>query len=52
MTILRPTTDLSEKTQSPLGRITALFVGIFERVMPDPFIFAVSLTFVGALLAY
>src|SRR5205823_5795366 len=41
----------SEKTQSLLGRATAFFVYLFEKVMPDPFVFAVILTFVGALLA-
>src|SRR5271170_543409 len=41
----------SEKKQSMLGRATAFFVYLFEKVMPDPFVFAVILTFVGALLA-
>src|SRR5271154_2197895 len=41
----------SEKKQSFLGRATAFFVYLFEKVMPDPFVFAVILTFVGALLA-
>ena len=41
----------SEKKQSLLGRATAFFVYLFERVMPDPYVFAVILTFVGALLA-
>src|SRR5271170_5604446 len=41
----------SEKKQSLLGRATAFFVYLFEKVMPDPFVFAVILTFVGALLA-
>ncbi|MGD0446418.1 MAG: TIGR00366 family protein, partial [Edaphobacter sp.] len=39
------------KKQSLLGRATAFFVYLFEKVMPDPFVFAVILTFVGALLA-
>jgi short-chain fatty acids transporter len=39
------------RKQSLLGRATAAFVYLFERVMPDPFVFAVILTFVGALLA-
>jgi short-chain fatty acids transporter len=37
--------------QSLLGRITAFFVYLFERIMPDPFVFAVLLTFLGAALA-
>jgi short-chain fatty acids transporter len=41
----------SERKQSLLGRATAFFVYLFEKVMPDPFVFAVILTFVGALLA-
>jgi short-chain fatty acids transporter len=40
-----------EGKQTILGRITAVFVYIFERVMPDPFVFAVLLTFLGAALA-
>lgn len=38
--------------QSILGRITAGFVYLFEKAMPDPFVFAVLLTFAGALLAW
>jgi short-chain fatty acids transporter len=41
----------TEKKQSLLGRATAFFVYLFEKVMPDPFVFAVILTFVGAFLA-
>ena len=41
----------SGKKQSLLGRATAFFVYLFEKVMPDPFVFAVILTFLGALLA-
>jgi short-chain fatty acids transporter len=41
----------SEEKQSLLGRATAFFVYLFEKVMPDPFVFAVILTFLGALLA-
>jgi short-chain fatty acids transporter len=37
--------------QSPLGRVTAVFVYLFEKVMPDPYVFAVLLTFVSVLLA-
>ena len=35
-------------SQSLLGRITAVFVYVFEKIMPDPFVFAVLLTFLGA----
>ena len=38
--------------QSILGRITAFFVYAFENLMPDPFVFAVLLTFLGALMAW
>lgn len=38
--------------QSLLGRLTAFFVYIFEHIMPDPYVFAVLLTFLGALLAW
>jgi short-chain fatty acids transporter len=38
--------------QSLLGRMTAFFVYLFERVMPDPFVFAVILTVLAAVLAF
>ena len=38
--------------QSLLGRVTAVFVYIFENIMPDPYVFAVLLTFLGAALAW
>lgn len=38
--------------QGLLGRITAFFVYLFDRIMPDPYVFAVGLTFLGAALAY
>ena len=38
--------------QSILGRVTAVFVYLFEKMMPDPFVFAVLLTFLGAGLAW
>lgn len=41
-----------EKKQSLLGRFTAVSVYVFENLMPDPYIFAVLLTFAGALLAW
>ncbi len=34
-----------------LNRITSFFVYLFERITPDPYIFAVALTIVTALLA-
>jgi short-chain fatty acids transporter len=46
-----PASDGKSK-QTMLGRVTAVFVYIFERVMPDPFVFAVLLTFLGAALAW
>jgi short-chain fatty acids transporter len=39
------------ETRSALARITSVFVYLFERVMPDPFVFAVILTVLVALLA-
>jgi short-chain fatty acids transporter len=38
--------------RSLLSRLTAVFVYVFERLMPDPFVFAVLLTFFTAALAY
>ncbi|MBB5343752.1 short-chain fatty acid transporter [Tunturibacter empetritectus] len=40
------------RRQSLLGRTTAFFVFLFERVMPDPFVFAVLLTFLASVLAF
>lgn len=40
-----------EEKQSLLGRCTGVLVYAFERVMPDPFVFALILTFAGVLLA-
>jgi short-chain fatty acids transporter len=40
------------ESQSLLGRCTAVSVYLFEKLMPDPYVFAVLLTFVGALLAW
>src|SRR5579859_2129648 len=37
--------------QSLLGRWTGFFVYLFENIMPDPYVFAVLLTFAGAILA-
>lgn len=39
------------KPQSLLGRATGFFVFLLEKLMPDPFVFAVILTFVGVFLA-
>lgn len=41
-----------DSRQGLLGRITSAFVYLFEKIMPDPYIFAVMLTFLGALLAW
>src|ERR1700752_5443982 len=43
------TESLSRRTA--LNRITGFFVYLFERITPDPYIFAVSLTIITALLA-
>jgi short-chain fatty acids transporter len=40
-----------ERKPSLLSRATALFVYLFEKVMPDPYVFAVLLTFIGIVLA-
>ena len=42
----------AKEKQSPLGRVASFFVLLFERVMPDPYVFAVLLTLIGALLAW
>jgi short-chain fatty acids transporter len=47
-------TDISQRTlskTSPLGKLTSFFAYIFERIMPDPFVFAVILTILVGLLA-
>jgi short-chain fatty acids transporter len=48
------TAFLIEQQERPslLNRCTAFFVYLFERLIPDPYVFAVILTFVGALLAF
>jgi short-chain fatty acids transporter len=52
-TILSDTAILVDQDeQSLLSRCTAFFVYMFERLIPDPYVFAVILTFVGALLAF
>src|ERR1700738_4045375 len=37
--------------RSLLSRVTATFVYLFEKLMPDPYVFAVLLTFLGVVLA-
>src|SRR6516164_4438095 len=44
--------SLDHEKPSLLSRCTAFFVYIFERLIPDPYVFAVILTFVGAVLAF
>ena len=41
-----------QEKSSLLSRCTAFFVYLFERLIPDPYVFAVILTFVGAALAF
>jgi short-chain fatty acids transporter len=42
----------SKKQQPLLSRMTSFFVYVFENLMPDPYVFAVLLTFLGAALAW
>ena len=35
-----------------LGRVTGVFVYLFERLLPDPFVFAILLSLLTALLAF
>jgi short-chain fatty acids transporter len=44
-------TSAEEHRQSLLSRATAFFVFLFEKVIPDPYVFAVLLTFAGVALA-
>lgn len=44
--------DSGVESRSLLNRMAGFFVYLFERIMPDPFIFAILLTFVGAGLAF
>jgi hypothetical protein len=41
-----------EAGRSVLSKVAAFFVFLFERVMPDPFVFAIILTILAVLLAY
>lgn len=43
---------LPVQKQGLLARCTAVSVYLFENLMPDPYVFAVLLTFAGALLAW
>jgi short-chain fatty acids transporter len=45
-------TSPSNCKQSVLSRISTFFVYLFEKLMPDPYVFAVVLTFLTAALAY
>lgn len=46
-------TVLSHKHKyTALGRVTTFFVYLLDQLMPDPYVFAVILTFVAALLAF
>src|SRR5260370_41791769 len=51
MTVASSQAVSEERKQGLLGRATAFFVYLFEKIMPDPFVFAVLLTFLGVLLA-
>ncbi len=43
---------IEQEKPSLLSRLTAVFVYAFEQLIPDPYVFAVVLTFVAALLAF
>src|SRR5580704_10755625 len=46
----RGTKEVIQSKTSLLGQVTSFFAYLFEKVMPDPFVFAVILTIlVGAL---
>src|SRR5258708_14352195 len=47
--VVPPSETVQER--NVLNRITSFFVYLFERITPDPYIFAVALTIVTALLA-
>jgi short-chain fatty acids transporter len=47
-----PRAPVPGANRSLLSKIAEVFVFLFERVMPDPFVFAIILTLVAALLAY
>ena len=39
-------------SRSALSRMTSFFVYLFERVMPDPFVFVILLTLITAVLSF
>jgi short-chain fatty acids transporter len=48
------TSALAKETdtkQNPLGRMARFFTYLFERALPDPYVFALILTFVAMGLA-
>ena len=50
--VAHATLSLDYERPSLLSRSTAFFVYMFERLIPDPYVFAVILTFLAAVLAY
>src|SRR6516225_615024 len=50
--VAQATLSLDYERPSLLSRSTAFFVYMFERLIPDPYVFAVILTFLAAVLAY
>jgi short-chain fatty acids transporter len=50
--VAQATLSLDYERPSLLSRSTAFFVYMFERLIPDPYVFAVILTFLAAALAY
>src|ERR1700752_2684220 len=46
----RPT-SLESRSRTPLSSVTSFFLFLFARITPDPYIFAVALTMLTALLA-
>lgn len=50
-TVKKSIPPVSVPKQGLLARCTAVSVYIFQNIMPDPFVFALLLTFIGALLA-
>lgn len=50
--VAQATITLKSERRSWLSRFTGVSVYIFERLIPDPYVFAVLLTFLGAVLAY
>jgi short-chain fatty acids transporter len=46
-----PASTKESRGRTPLNRLTGFFVYVFERITPDPYIFAVVLTIITALLA-